>query len=427
MKLVWLIIYNVIIYPLLFVVGCILCLFNSKLRRGVLGRFRSVSKLKYYFKQIDQNKDIYWFHAASLGEFYQVKPVLEGLKEVEPNCITLISFSSPSGYDNAKSDAIDLRIYMPFDFPWSVKKSLKITKPKKVIFASYDIWPNMVWISENRQVHTNIFAARVKDGSLKLKPGFLGFYESVYRSISTIYTVADKDFNRMSFIVGEREKPVIRSLGNPRYDMVMKTADEFTRHHQQSVLSRCKRIVIGSSHSEDDTYLIPVLADLMTEYPELKVLYAPHEPLEPELERIQNSFSSLGYDSTIFKKKKSLNLPDNRLLILGVVGVLSKLYWQGQIAYIGGGFSKGIHNVMEPAIARLPIIFGPKYYHAHEAEELLENGGGFCIQNAEEIQTVLKRLITDKKYFLNASSSATNVIHQNLGSSTRIIRSLIHD
>jgi len=427
MKLVWLIIYNVLIYPLLFVVGCIVCLFNSKLRQSVLGRFRSISKLKHYFNQNEINKDIYWFHAASLGEFYQVKPVMEGLKEVEPNCITLLSFSSPSGYNHAKSDAIDLRIYMPFDFPWSVRKSLKITKPKKVIFASYDIWPNMVWISENRKVHTNIFAARVKDGSLKLKPGFLGFFESVYRSISTIYTVADKDFNRMNIIVGEREKPVIRSLGNPRYDMVMKTADNFTQHHQQSVLSRCKRIIIGSSHSEDDTYLIPVLSDLMTEYPEIKVLYAPHEPLAPELERIQNSFSSLGYDSTIFKKKKSLNLPDNRLLILGVVGVLSKLYWQGQIAYIGGGFSKGIHNVMEPAIARLPILFGPKYHHAHEAEELLENGGGFCIQNVEEIQTVLRRLITDNEYFLNASSAATNVIHQNLGSSTRIIRSLIRD
>ena len=115
------------------------------------------------------------------------------------------------------------------------------------------------------------------------------------------------------------------------------------------------------------------------------------------------------------------------MVILGVVGVLSKLYWQGQITYVGGGFSTGIHNVMEPAIARLPVIFGPKYHHAHEAEELLENGGGFCINNGHEFQAVLERLISDDEHFLKASFSATNVIHKNLGSSTRIIRSLIRD
>jgi 3-deoxy-D-manno-octulosonic-acid transferase len=109
------------------------------------------------------------------------------------------------------------------------------------------------------------------------------------------------------------------------------------------------------------------------------------------------------------------------------VGVLSKLYWQGKISYVGGGFSTGIHNVMEPAIARLPVIFGPKYHHAHEAEELLKNGGGFCIQKKDDFESVLERLVTDEDHFLKASYASTNVIHQNLGSSTRIIRSLIRD
>jgi len=427
MKLAWAVIYNVIFYPIFFVVGCILCLFDSKLRQGVLGRFRSISQLKKYFMLIDPTKDIYWFHAASLGEFYQVKPVLEGLKEVEPDCVSLLSFSSPSGFENAKSDAIDLRIYMPFDFPWSVRRSLKITRPKKVIFASYDIWPNMVWIAEKRKVHTNIFAARVKDGSLKLKPGFFGFYRAVYQSISTIYTVAEKDFKRMRSIIGNSDTPVLRALGNPRYDMVMKTADEFTQEHQKSVLSRNKRIIIGSAHWEDDEFLIPALAGMMKSKPDLKILYAPHEPDVTEIERIQTKFSEHGFASSVFRKKRSLKLPEDRVVILGVVGVLSKLYWQGQITYVGGGFSMGIHNVMEPAIARLPVIFGPKYHHAHEAEELLENGGGFCINNGHEFQAVLERLISDDEYFLKASFSATNVIHKNLGSSTRIIRSLIRD
>ena len=101
MKLIWFISYNFIIYPLIFVIGSILSLFNSKFRKGVVGRFRSQSELKKFFKSISTTTDIYWFHAASLGEFYQVKPVLEGLKNVEPECVAMVSFSSPSGYDNA--------------------------------------------------------------------------------------------------------------------------------------------------------------------------------------------------------------------------------------------------------------------------------------------------------------------------------------
>ena len=427
MKRVWILCYNFIFYPIFFCIGFFLCLFNSKLRQGILGRIRSLSELKNYFRSIDINAEVYWFHAASLGEFYQVKPILEGLKNVDPDCIALVSFSSPSGYDNAKSEGIDLRVYMPFDFPWSVRKALNIVEPRKIIFASYDIWPNMVWIAEKQKIHTNIFAARVKDGSLKLKPGFYSFYQSVYRSISTIYTVAEKDFNRVRSIIGSLPKPILRSLGNPRYDMVMSTVDEFTQERQQSVLSRDKRIIIGSAHSEDDEFLIPVLSEIMKLNPEYKVLYAPHEPVDSEMERIQNRFSDCGFASSIYRKKLSSTLPNDRVLILGVVGVLSKLYWQGQITYVGGGFSRGIHNVMEPAIARLPVIFGPKYHHAHEAEELLENGGGFCIQNGDEFQSVLNKLLNDEGHFRKASFAATNVIHKNLGSSTRIIRNLIHD
>ncbi len=427
MKLIWFISYNFIFYPLIFVIGSILSLFNSKFRQGVVGRFRSQSELKKFFKSISTTTDIYWFHAASLGEFYQVKPVLEGLKNVEPECVAVVSFSSPSGYDNAKSDDIDLRIYMPFDFLWSVRRALKITRPKKVIFASYDIWPNMVWIAEKRNIHTNIFAARLKEGSLKLKSGFFSFHKSVYQSISTIYTVAEKDYKNMQLIIGDSNIPVLRALGNPRYDMVMKTADEFTKEHQLSVLSRNNRIIIGSSHKEDDEFLIPVLSKMMNTHPDLKILYAPHEPSKSEIKRIQSAFSEFGLESSVFGRKKTLELPEDNVVVLSVVGVLSKLYWQGKISYVGGGFSTGIHNVMEPAIARLPVIFGPNYHHAHEAEELLDNGGGFCIQKKDEFQSVLERLVTDEDHFLKASYAATNVIHQNLGSSTRIIRSLIRD
>ena len=255
----------------------------------------------------------------------------------------------------------------------------------------------------------------------------MSFYKSIYQSLSTIYTVADKDYKRIKKIIGVSDKPILRSLGNPRYDMVMKTVDDFTQVHQQSVLLRQKRIIIGSAHSEDDENFIPVLSQIMKDNPDYKVLYAPHEPGETEISRIQSLFKKHGFESSIFQKKDSFKLPDERVIVLGIVGVLSKLYWQGQIAYVGGGFSTGIHNVMEPAIARLPVLFGPNYQHAHEAEELLENSGGFCINTRDEFNVVMNQLISEKEYYLKTSFAATEVIHNNLGSSTRIIRSLIRD
>ena len=116
-----------------------------------------------------------------------------------------------------------------------------------------------------------------------------------------------------------------------------------------------------------------------------------------------------------------MTISDEQLVIVSVVGILSKLYWQAQVAYVGGGFSTGIHNVMEPAIARLPVIFGPKYHHAHEAEELLESGGGFCVKTGEEFIGYLSRILSSRDRLTEASYSATNVIHRNIASSTRIV------
>ena len=427
MKIFWVLLYNVLLYPLIFLFAMVGSVFQDKLRASILGRFRSSRVLKQYFKSYKPNTDIYWFHAASLGEFYQVKPVIEGLKEIRDEITILVSFSSPSGYDNAMSNAIDLKVYIPFDFPWTIKKVLNIVRPKKIIFASYDIWPNMIWMARRKEIHTNLFSARVKVGSSKLKPVVKQFYRAVYSSLSSIYTVSEKDMEGIHVILGKNIGPLVKVLGNPRYDMVKKTADDLTMKRTDSILDREKRIIIGSAHEEDDHFLIPALAEIMDEYNDIKVLYAPHEPSTTAIDRIKAGFKKLGYKGVVFNKKNDMTLPSDRLVILGVVGVLSKLYWQGRIAFIGGGLTTGIHNVMEPAIARLAVLFGPKYHHAHEAEELLKDGGGFCINNKNEFLSKIHQLITDNRYYRMTSLAAADVIHKHLGSSTRIIRNILHD
>jgi len=232
---------------------------------------------------------------------------------------------------------------------------------------------------------------------------------------------------RIRSLVGSGASTTIRVLGNPRYDQVKTHADEFTRERVELLLHREKRLVTGSMHSEDEQIILNPLVSYMLENNDLKVLWVPHEPSVSEIKRLIKLFQRSGLSVGVIGSKNNLTIPDEQLVIVNVVGILSKLYWQAQVAYIGGGFSTGIHNVMEPAIARLPVIFGPKYHHAHEAEELLENGGGFCVKTGEEFIRYLSRILSSKDRLMEASYSATNVIHQNMGSSTRIIRGLIRD
>ena len=427
MKWFSILIYNLIFYPLLFFLALIGSLFNQKIRKGIIGRLIAVNKLKKYFKKIDTNENIYWFHCSSYGEYLQVEPVIEGVKEIEPDAIIILSFFSPSGYDQVEAENIDCKIYLPFDFPWTVHRALRIVNPRKIIFASYDVWPNWIWIGAKKSIHTNIIAARVKDRSNKMKPVFRNIYRTIYRSITSIYTITEKDYIRIQSLVGSSANTLIRVLGNPRYDQVKAHADDFTRKRVELLLNRRKRLVAGSMHLEDEQIILDSLITYMAQKNDIKVLWVPHEPSELEIDRLMKRFQQSGLSVGVLWSKNDLRISDEQVVIVNVVGILSKLYWQGQIAYIGGGFSTGIHNVMEPAIARLPVIFGPKFHHAHEAEELLENGGGFCIQTGEEFISSLSGILSSKDRLMDASYAATNVIHQNIGSATRIVRSLIRD
>jgi 3-deoxy-D-manno-octulosonic-acid transferase len=424
---IWVVLYNLIFYPLLFLFGLIGSLFHAKLREGMKGRFRTIDRLRSFFQDVEPSRSVYWFHAASHGEYEQVRPVLAGLREVEPDSIFLVSFFSPSGYNNVNDPHIDCKIYLPFDFIWSVRRALKIARPKKVIFAAYDVWPNLIWVARRRRIHTTIFAAHLARGTKKLTPGIRSFYRVVYRSFATIYTVQKDDYLRLQRIVKSNRTPLIRVLGNPRYDQVKARADQITKERTISVLLREKRIVVGSVWPEDETVIAPALIELLKENEELKLLWVPHEPSPQYVEASLQRFRDQGFSTRTLKSKQHLKLDGAQVIVVGVVGVLARLYWQGQIAYVGGGFSTGVHNVMEPAIARLPVLFGPRYSNSEEAEALIEAGGGYSVKTSDEVYHRVRHLLEDTNDFLRASFAATEVIHRNLGSATRVVRGILRD
>ena len=427
MKVFWIIIYNLFLYPLFFIVACIGSLFNEKIRKGIKGRWNTYSQLLSFKNRISNNANIYWFHAASHGEFEQLKPILEGLKEVEPSSVSIVSFFSPSGFTNVEDPHIDCKIYLPFDFPWTVLRSLKLICPKKIIFAEYDVWPNMVWIAKLNNIPTTIFSVHFSNHTPKLFPVIRNFYRIVYGSLSQIYSETKSDYEKVRRLIGKTSIPKVKVLGNPRYDQVKKKTEQFTEKRTLSVLLRKKRIIAGSVWKEDEDVILKPLARFLKEDKSVSLIWVPHEPNQNNIERAFEHFTSAGLTTTIHTEK-NIQIPENeRVVIIGVVGILSSLYWDGQLAYVGGGFSTGVHNVMEPAIARLPVLFGPKYGKSHAAKELILEHGGYSISSDKEFRSKLEDIFSDKNFFLRSSFSATNVIHKNLGSATRIVRAIIKD
>lgn len=409
-------------------IGIIGLIINKKIREGFFGRFNTFGILDHYIKSLGKGDQIiYWFHVSSHGEFLQTRPVLLGLKEIEPKIKIIVSFFSPSGYNNVDDKIIDCKIYLPFDFPWSTRRILKIIKPKKLIFAAYDIWPNLIWNAKKMNIPTVLFAAKFKKNTKKLIPLVKSFYGYVYKNFHSIYTITKNDDKKLRLILNETNNVITRVLGNPRYDQVNKSIDQYSIEHTKGILKRRKSIILGSMHIEDRKNIIEGLMDLINENNDLHIYWVPHEPIPKQISLVFDYFSDKGFSVDIYSKQKTDNKNFPRVIIVDVIGVLSQLYWEGIIAYIGGGFSTGIHNVMEPAIARLPVIFGPQYNNFHEAKELIDLGGGWSVRSGQEFYNITNELINNEKVLLKASEAATNVIHNNIGASTRIVRGIIRD
>ena len=428
MRYIWYTIYNFFLLPIMVFIGIIGVIFNKKIREGFFGRFNTDGTLDDFISSLDgNNQTIYWFHASSHGEFLQTEPVLVGLKEIEPHIKIIVSFFSPSGYNNIDDNIIDCKIYLPFDFPWLVRKALKTIKPNKLIFAAYDIWPNLIWTAKAMNIPTVLFAAKFKRKTKKLMPLVRSFYQHVYNNFYSIYTITKKDDEKLRLILDKSKNMILRVLGNPRYDQVNKVSDQYSIEHTKEILNRKKSIILGSMHNEDKKNIIDGLMGLLNDNNDIYIIWVPHEPISRNINLVYDYFLDKGYSVELYSEQNKLGTDHPRIIIVDVVGVLSKIYWNGIIAYIGGGFSTGIHNVMEPAIARLPVIFGPNYDNFQEAIELIDLGGGWSINNSEEFYNISNKLINNEKILLNASEAATDVIHNNIGAATRVVRGIIRD
>lgn len=415
------------LYRILFAVAHFLAIlvspFHRKVGEGLAGRKNTMELVNAFFANHRSGKNVYWFHASSHGEYEQARPVIAGLKAIDPAITCIASFFSPSGYNHVNDPNLSLKFYLPLDYRDSCRAVISRIRPTKLIFAEYDVWPELIWEARRQGIRTALFSARVRPGSPKLWPVLRGFYRGVYSSIEHIYTVAEPDRAKVSELIGDHSASKIQVLGSPRYDRVKELADQFTLERTRSVLDRDLRLIIGSAHVSDEPILISAVADLCKRNPSFGAYWAYHEPSETLVQTLANRLRSEGITVGLFSREEH----SAQVVLVDTVGHLARLYWRGRFAYVGGGLAGNVHNVMEPAIARLPVLFGPRYGNSDAAEQLVEANAGFPVRTAADIIETITRLIADRDLYLKTSLAATEVIHRNVGSATRIVRAIVRD
>lgn len=383
-------------------------LFNPKASQFVSGRKQLFLKLNQVF--YDQSKRWVWVHCASLGEFEQGRPVMESLKKNFPDVKILLTFFSPSGYENKKNySGADAIFYLPWDTASNAKKFVEIVNPVLAIFIKYEFWYNYSEALKKKSIP-------LISASCILRPtqAFFKWYGSIFRK-----TLQNFDFffaqNRETVDLLARLNLRSELAGDTRFDRVA----EITKGNSDIEIAKQfksdqKLLVAGSCWAEDMDVLYPFIN--LNGY-QLKFIIAPHEISESFITKIETSLSV----KSVRYSRASGDLSDITVLIVDNIGLLSKLYRYGEFAYVGGAFGDGLHNILEAACYGVPIFFGNRNYKKYEeANDLIMRGGAFEIGGYAELKSKYEMLHNHPENFLLACEVTRSYVKENLGATEKI-------
>ena len=390
--------------------------FHKKARLMRLGQWKTNGILR---EKIDRNAKYIWFHASSLGEFEQGRPLIEKIKAEHPEYKILLTFFSPSGYEVRKNyGGADVVCYLPFDTPYRVKKFLDLSKPVMAIFIKYEFWDNYLSELKRRNIPVYIVSAIFRKEQL-----FFKWYGGMYRKVLSYFThifVQDDASRELLLKYGVTNVSV---FGDTRFDRVQDVYKNTKQVPMVDLFVNNNRsdnqltMVAGSSWQQDEE----VYLNYFNEHPELKLIIAPHEIHKDHLMHIE---SMLKRPSIRLSEATEKDIKGKSCLIVDSFGLLSSIYRYGDLAYIGGGFGAGIHNVLEAAVYGMPVIFGPKYQKFKEARDLLQVGGAFSITDEKTFESKMEELTTYRDLLEAAGAAAGDFVKSNIGATNRIIASI---
>ncbi len=402
--------YNFVIYIYLFAVKLV-SLFNPKVKLMVKGHSEVFDILK---SKIEKDKKYIWFHAASLGEFEQGRPLMERIRRQYPEYKILLTFFSPSGYEVRKNyQGADVICYLPFDTPRNARRFVKLANPCMAFFIKYEFWQNYLKNLQKHHVPTYSVSSIFRKNQV-----FFRWYGGKYFKVLTRFTHL--------FVQNEISKELLASLnirnvdvvGDTRFDRVIEI---FEQAKQLPLVEQFKKnsmvMVAGSSWQPDEDIFIRYF----NEHPEMKLIIAPHVIGESHLTEI---IGKLKRPYVRYTQATPENVEQADCLIIDCFGLLSSIYRYGEIAYVGGGFGVGIHNVLEAAVYGIPVLFGPNNQRFQEARQLLETKGCFEIHNYEEFKEKMDRLMTDAPYLEKCGKLSGDYVKQHAGASDKVMKAV---
>lgn len=417
-------IYNIVIYFVLWGIA-IASLFNEKVRKMWRGEREAFKILK---QKVDPNAKYIWFHAASLGEFEQGRPLMERIRKDYPQYKILLTFYSPSGYEVRKNyEGADIICYMPVDTRLNAIRFLRLVRPVMAFFIKYEFWSNFLHILKYRNIPTYSVSSIFREDQV-----FFKWYGRSYAGVLKCFTrffVQNEESKRLLEGIGITAVDVV---GDTRFDRVLQIKEAAKQlpiceafrtgvassqsadvpHHDFKVF------VAGSSWPPDENIFIP----FFNEHKDWRLLIAPHVIAEEHLKLILSLIK--GKKVVRYTQTTPEEAAEADVLIIDCFGLLSSMYNYGDVAYIGGGFGVGIHNTLEAAVWNMPVIFGPNNKKFQEAQGLLKSGGGFEINTYENFSGLMSSLMNDETFLKQAGDKAGAFVAHLAGATDKVLASV---
>ncbi len=421
--MIWFFLYNLFVLPSFWIFAHLASLFDEKVRRGINGRKVLFAKLAANLEELASANKRVWFHASSLGEFESAKPIIAACKKQYPSIDVIVSFFSPSGFEHSKGYKLASVItYLPFDSRANARRFIDLIRPDLAIVVRYDLWPNHIQQLRARNVPIFIANVTLSEDSTQRFPFVRGLHRSLYSMLDGIFTVSSSDHKRFASLF-QLDKPKVEIIGDTRYDQVWMRSQEAKRRHviPESVVRRKRVLVIGSSWEQDEEIIFPAVFTLQERQKNLLTIVVPHEPTLENLDRVEGVLNG---QTTVIRISDLNEYRGEKVILVDSVGILLSLYAYADVAIVGGGFRQGVHNVLEPAVFGIPVLFGPRHTNSREAVLLIEHGGGIAIENQDNLLRSLQSLLADEQRRKKVGSSALQLVMENRGATERILRHL---
>ena len=408
--------YNIIMYIIQLGVA-IGSIFNDKLRKMWQGERDAVQTLR---KKVEPDADYIWFHAASLGEFEQGRPLMEQIKKSYPQYKILLTFFSPSGYEVRKNyEGADIITYLPIDTVGNARQFLRTVRPVMAFFIKYEFWYNYLHILQYRGIPAYSVSSIFRPDQV-----FFKWYGRGYGRVLKCFTrffVQNEESKKLLESIGIHDTMVV---GDTRFDRVLQIKEAskqlpiVERFVKGTPEDQKKVFVAGSSWQPDEE----IFLKYFNNHRDWKLIVAPHVIGEDHLKFI----FSLIKDKKVVRYTQATedNVADADVLIIDCFGLLSSVYHYGDVAYVGGGFGVGIHNVLEAAVWGMPVLFGPNNKHFAEAQGLLQSGGGIEIEDYETFSLIMSQLSDGSAYYDTCGQEAGAFVQSLAGATKKVLSSV---